>query len=122
MTAPLRLIGYWRSAEHPEYPDPVQWIDESWDRNERGDTWWYLLGGTYGTASMGPSTCRICGEPNGSGEYTDGVYEWPEGLAHYVQEHAVRLPEEFVAHARLRQRELTKRGSDLSWWLEATRR
>jgi hypothetical protein len=29
---------------------------------------------------------------------TDGVYCWPEGLAHYVKEHDVRLPDEFVTH------------------------
>lgn len=27
---------------------------------------------------------------------TDGIYCWPEGLAHYVRHHQVRLPEEFV--------------------------
>jgi hypothetical protein len=31
---------------------------------------------------------------------TDGVYCWPEGLAHYINEHDVRLPAEFVAHVR----------------------
>lgn len=120
MATPLRLIGYWRNDEHPEYPDPADLVDESWGRDERFETWWYLLGGTYGTAYMGKSICRICGELNGSGEYSDGTYEWPEGLAHYVQDHAVRLPEEFVAHARARQRDLHERGSDLTWWLEKT--
>ena len=30
---------------------------------------------------------------------TDGTYVWPEGLAHYVSEHAVRPPEGFIKHA-----------------------
>jgi hypothetical protein len=34
----------------------------------------------------------------GSGELSDGRYVWPEGLAHYVAEHGVRLPNEFVHH------------------------
>lgn len=34
----------------------------------------------------------------GTAEQTDGVYVWPEGLAHYVAEHNVRLPKEFVNH------------------------
>ena len=27
---------------------------------------------------------------------------WPEGLAHYVEVHAVRLPDEFIDHMRSR--------------------
>ena len=34
----------------------------------------------------------------GRGELTDGVYMWPEGLAHYLEKHNVRLPQEFVDH------------------------
>jgi hypothetical protein len=120
--APLRLIGYWRNDQHPEYPDPADLVDEAWDDDEREQVWWYLLGGTYGRAYMGLSPCRLCGKHNGSGEFTDGVYEWPEGLAHYVREHAVRMPQEFVTHALARLRELESRGSDLSWWLAANRK
>jgi len=29
---------------------------------------------------------------------TDGVWVWPEGLAHYLQDHYVTLPETFVLH------------------------
>jgi hypothetical protein len=32
----------------------------------------------------------------GSVEYSDGRFIWPEGLAHYVEEHQARLPDEFV--------------------------
>jgi hypothetical protein len=35
----------------------------------------------------------------GSQDLTDGHWIWPEGLWHYVQDHAVRLPDEFVATA-----------------------
>lgn len=30
---------------------------------------------------------------------SDGTWLWPEGLSHYVREHGVVLPEEFVVHA-----------------------
>ena len=33
---------------------------------------------------------------NGFRERCDGVYIWPEGLAHYVRAHNVRLPAEVV--------------------------
>ena len=39
-------------------------------------------------------------ESNGAGEFSDGVYVWPEGLSHYVREHSVRLPEMVVRHIR----------------------
>ena len=32
---------------------------------------------------------------------TDGVWLWPEGLYHYVEDHNVRLPKEFISHIRL---------------------
>ena len=34
----------------------------------------------------------------GCRELSDGTYVWPEGLAHYVEEHNVRLPQQFVDH------------------------
>lgn len=45
--------------------------------------------------------CRLhCGvEHLGNLEYTDGSWVWPEGLAHDVAVHDVRLPDEFVEHA-----------------------
>jgi hypothetical protein len=36
----------------------------------------------------------------GSQDLTDGVWVWPEGLAHYVSAHSVRLPEMFLEQAR----------------------
>ena len=33
----------------------------------------------------------------GSSDLTDGVWLWPEGLAHYVEVHGLPLPEEFIA-------------------------
>lgn len=31
---------------------------------------------------------------------TDGTYAWPAILAHYVERHHVRLPDEFMTHVR----------------------
>lgn len=39
---------------------------------------------------------RICGDWAGSRCLTDNVWVWPEGLSHYVEEHSVRLPREFI--------------------------
>jgi hypothetical protein len=37
--------------------------------------------------------------PNGCTQLCDDMWCWPEGLAHYVENHGIRLPDEFVAHA-----------------------
>ena len=60
--------------------------------------------------------CRFCNEFNGTGELTDGTYVWPEGLAHYVTEHNVRLPEGFVSHARSTGPHWPEDVIDDTWW------
>ncbi|WP_205474835.1 hypothetical protein [Nocardioides sp. SYSU D00038] len=115
-----RLIGYSRNEQHPELPDPRACVDDSWDDAERHAVWSYFCSGTVVVAYMGNSPCRLCGQDNGSLEYTDGVYQWPEGLAHYVSDHGVRLPDEVVRHAVARLGELKAADSSLDWWLAAT--
>ena len=89
----LRVIGHWLGPHEPNWPDVLDFVDpdasavgrkilavrlESAPRTDR--------------AYMGYSTCRICGCLNGNGEFTDGTFVWPEGLAHYVGAHNVVLP------------------------------
>ena len=94
---PLEVIGYWRGGSgNDDYPDPHALVDpavsaesqrEVIERLERGIPVWYC---------MGYSPCRICSENNGAAELTDGRLVWPEGLAHYVRDHDVVLPEPVV--------------------------
>ncbi len=121
MTA-LSLIGYWRAEGDTSspYPDPRDWVDPDWDADERDATWFYFASGTLFRTFMGYSPCRICGQNNGAVEYTDGTYVWPEGLAHYIYDHALRLPDEVVAHARRRLSEVEGLDPVPDWWLEAT--
>jgi hypothetical protein len=115
-----RLIGYWRNEHHPEFPEPQSLADETWDEDERHMVCAYLSSGTVVVSYMGMSPCRLCAEDNGALEYTDGVYQWPEGLAHYVSEHGVRLPEELVAHVLGRLDSLEATSASLDWWLAQT--
>jgi len=114
------LIGYWRerlpeggypgmSAEHAadyerlrqrglRWPDPVEFVDGSWDEEVRRRVATHLETGTLVNQYRGISWCRFCEKDNGSAELTDGTYCWPEGLAHYVRNHGVRLPVRFVQH------------------------
>lgn len=92
----LRLIGYWQEKSDDGWPDPHALVDHGWDECERDRVAFYLQWqrGLGPWAASGPSKCRLCGQLNGAAEFTDGVYLWPEGLAHYVRDHAVRLPDE----------------------------
>jgi len=112
----LRLIGYWRNDFTYDWPDVLRWIDPDWEAAERALTVAYLRSGAFARRFWGSSTCRLCGIENGREELTDGEWLWPDGLAHYVEEHGVRLPDEFVAHARARYGKVAEEEIDRSWW------
>jgi len=66
---------------------------------------------------MGYSPCRGGNKRDkGSLQLTNGVCAWPRGLAHYVTEHAVRPPGEFVEHAFSREEALGAAEVDEQWW------
>ena len=88
-------VGYWWSEQEPELPMP----DSNDFVEHEEEIILYLRSAKEINQYRGSSTCRICGDQrNGSREHTDGVYIWPQGLAHYVEEHKTTLPEEFIQH------------------------
>ncbi len=115
-TRPLIVIGYWQSERQPELPRPEAFVDDTWDEHERYTIESYLRHAAVHRAYLGLSRCRLCGQPNGSLEQSDGTYAWPEGLAHYVEAHGVRLPGLFVEHALQRIEALEQRPHDETWW------
>lgn len=115
-TTCLRLIGYWKASLEDPWPEPGDLVDSDWEEEEREDVAEYLKRGMVAGRCMGHSRCRLCGKPNGSLELTDGVYVWPEGLAHYIESHQVRLPSEFVEHVRQITGMLEEATVDASWW------
>lgn len=114
----LTLIGYWRSEDgrNDEWPDAHDFVDATWDRQERYMVRTYLSSGTIARAYRGLSPCRFCGQHNGSKLYTDGVYAWPEGLAHYIDEHDVRLPLQIVQHVVQRLDAVEDASLNVDWW------
>lgn len=94
------LIGYWEEQGKNNYINPNLLMFNHWMPEERHRMVKYLKGGKFLEGYMGHSTCRICGQHNGSTELHDGAFYWPQGLAHYVEAHGVVLPERFVNHMR----------------------
>jgi hypothetical protein len=113
----LILIGYWRGEGAEGWPDPSDFVDPTWDEDERDVVADYLGRGFVARACMGYSPCRLCGsETNGALELSDGVYVWPEGLAHYVVAHALRPPQSFVSHVVAMSERFENAARDESWW------
>lgn len=121
MATSVKAIGYWRDEDRPDLPDPAEFVDADWDDEEREVVGRYLSAGRPTTEGCGCSPCRICGTPNGFGDFTDGVYLWPEGLAHYVLDHAVRLPEEVIQHACGQSQTENVGLIETSWWTDIMR-
>ena len=117
-TEVMRLIriGYWKGPGALNWPDAKDFVDSRWNPNERDDVASYLRHGMVAAAFMGFSKCRFCGKDNGSLELTDGVYIWPEGLAHYVIDHDVRLPLRFVEHVYAMRDRIDAASVDAEWW------
>jgi hypothetical protein len=90
------------TADGSLFIHPRHLVDAGWAREERPRVVRYLSEAPVCAAYDGLSYCRFGCGPNGSTEHTDGVWVWPEGLAHYVQIHDVRLPEDFLARLRSR--------------------
>ena len=104
--AGLKFIGYWvrPKTEYTEasvgLPDPHDFVDEKWDAVQRNAVLRHLQAGTVFESWRGWSWCRFkCGEHKmGSQCLTDGKYVWPQGFAHYIAEHGVKPPQEFIDH------------------------
>ncbi len=100
----LEVLGWWFHEEAPDaYPRP-QLLVSPCNEKERNDAVAYLRAGHTVVAYEASSHCRFaCGEPDmGHRDLTDGTFVWPDGLAHYVEHHDVRLPSHFVAHVHAR--------------------
>jgi len=113
------LIGYWKGNGQRGWPDPRDFVDASWSADERCEVAGYLSNGTVVVEFAGLSPCRFCGQHNGHREFTDGTYQWPEGLAHYLWVHEVRLPVAVVAHIKSRLAGFEGGGLDCKWWRTA---
>ncbi|MBL8736774.1 MAG: hypothetical protein JNL12_10135 [Planctomycetes bacterium] len=96
----LEVLGWWFSPFAPSTLPRPQALVGGLEPAARAAVLAYLRAGRTLVTFPEPSFCRFdCGETAmGTKDLTDGRYVWPEGLAHYVERHDVRLPDAFVAH------------------------
>ena len=127
-----RAIGFWKDPdlEDDRFRHPIAFADPAWRIAERQLVADYLRSGHRTDSYMGYSWCRFgCGIDSsemGTSDLSDGVWLWPEGLPHYVLEHAVRLPEDFLRHVRRQGGKMPQeqpvarddRAYDLKFWIE----
>jgi hypothetical protein len=99
----LKAIGFWtQSLKDEKQPSPQELVGVL-PGDVRPRLVEYLASGHAVRHSCGCSWCRFgCGIDNsrmGWRDLSDGTWLWPEGLSHYVREHGIVLPEEFIVHA-----------------------
>ena len=100
-----RAIGFWRSGNRGDEQLPYPWelVRRKWiSADKKALLVTYLKAGATCESYRGMSYCRFrCGIEDskmGHRDFTDGIWIWPEGLYHYVEQHELMLPNDFVAH------------------------
>jgi hypothetical protein len=115
----LKAIGYWTTDLNDEVRPLPQELLGVMPAEDRARLAVYLANGMHYMAYLGQSWCRFdCGIDRahmGSKDLSDGTWVWPEGLSHYVREHNILLPEEFVQEA------LSKTTPVIPGWVEEKR-
>jgi hypothetical protein len=95
-----KIVGYWQ----PAGPDPKVLVAKGFYGAELSLIIRYLQTAPCAMAYLGYSYCRFnCGIEDskmGDSDLSDGEWVWPQGLAHYVEVHGVRLPVEFISTMR----------------------
>ena len=99
-------VGFWRYVwndvckQYDHLPHPKEFVDTDWADAEREIVVEQLRETSLQDHELkqyrGFSRCRICDERNGSKEYYSDEFRWPEGYGHYVAEHGVKPPQEFI--------------------------
>jgi hypothetical protein len=137
--APEEIAARRKRPANP-LPHPAWLVWAGWDPAELLGVLAYLRAGQEWIQFRGWSYCRFnCGiAPSALGDrdLTDGVWVWPEGLAHYVERHSVRLPHELIDHMRSQawrvpaelitrwvdRAETDRPQVDITFWIEWSRR
>ena len=91
--------GFWYNDYEKDLPMPVA-NAEPWDGQEEFlETLNVLEISADSIGKRGFSRCRICGDINGSVEYSLLDWAWPAGFRHYVEVHNVKPSDAFIRFA-----------------------
>ncbi|MEA2616235.1 MAG: hypothetical protein QOE72_2018 [Chloroflexota bacterium] len=98
----LRRVGYFRELPHgdPESAALRESVGAASVENESAILTYLTHGNVLATSPMlVHDALDAGGQPLGTLQIlTDGTWEWPSDLAHYVRTRHVRLPADFVRH------------------------
>ena len=128
----LQLIGFWTAPEEfgedsdypAAWPHPRELPKRDWDPALKRRVCAYLESGRQIARYMGYSNCRFpnCVERLGTADCSDETWVWPEGFEHYIAEHDISLPEQFLRTAEQNRFEVPSfssegplRKSDVFW-------
>ena len=96
-------IGYWKNPQNPQLPDPTKIVTTYKNSTIKDKIVNYLKKASIFVCTDGFSFCRFqnCEVDRwqmGTDCLTDGKYLWPSGFHHYIQDHNVSIPKEFISH------------------------
>ncbi len=96
----MRFIGQWIDLlRDTRYPPPQELVGD-YDLAVQQSVADYLDHGHVYARYRGLIGCLFyCGHTEGHVERTDGHWVWPCNLSHYVRDHSVLVPEDFINHA-----------------------
>ena len=98
----LKAFGYWREdkAKKSELPYPTDFIDNKLSQSLKEMLTNYICKKAKIIKEWkGYAKCRLCKERLGSACLSDGIFIFPEGYDHYIEEHNVYPPKEFIMKA-----------------------
>jgi hypothetical protein len=108
----LRKVGYFRELPHgdPESAALRESVGAASLENESTILAYLTNGNVLATSPMLlHDALDAGGKPIGTLQIlTDGTWEWPSDLAHYVRTHHARLPADFVRHMASRHWEVPR--------------
>lgn len=88
-----RRVGFWYSKFEPHLPKPVATPHKPTEVFLRQLD--LVETAAREIAYRGWSTCRICGQKNGSTSFVFQGFEWPNGYGHYFEAHGVQPEPDF---------------------------
>jgi hypothetical protein len=102
---PHNWYGIWMGTVHTteDLPSVFSAVDPSWEPDDKDQLVTYLTQTVVVEATTWMTTCPLCPSELPTLNYqSDGVWLWPQSLAHYVVWHSVVIPDRFAEHIRRR--------------------